>query len=181
MALVDLWLPILLTGLATHIFSTLAWTVLPHHRPEWQKLPSEIEFQEWLAGRTVPPGQYVFPKAEDGDEAAGEAFRERAERCSGMLVLWNSPVKMGSAIAKTLAFFFVAAWMIGYLASMAIEPGAGFVRVFRFVSSAALLTHCAAWFPTVFWFKRKMAMDLLDGLVQAAITGFIFAVLWPSA
>ena len=43
MSVFDLWLPILLAGLATHVFSTLAWTVLPHHKPEIKGLGDKEE------------------------------------------------------------------------------------------------------------------------------------------
>jgi len=43
-----------------------------------------------------------------------------------------------------------------------------------------LLTHCAAKFPTVFWFHRKIAMELMDGFVFAMLTGPVFSALWPA-
>ena len=43
MRVFDLTLPVLLSGLATHILSTLAWMVLPHHKPEWKVLAVQDE------------------------------------------------------------------------------------------------------------------------------------------
>ena len=34
MTVYQLWLPIVATGVATRVWSTLAWTILPHHKPE---------------------------------------------------------------------------------------------------------------------------------------------------
>ena len=88
---------------------------------------------------------------------------------------------MPLAILKTVTFFFVAAFVIGYLAALALPAGAEFGRVVQFVATAGLLTHCAAHFPHVFWFSRRIAMELVDGVVYAIVTGLIFAALWPSA
>ncbi len=182
MSVLDLWLPILVAGVVTHVLSTLAWTLLPHHVPEWQRLPDEDEFQDWLAARDVKDGQYVFPMTRDQEEMQSDAFKEKQGKCTGMLVMWSSPVNMGAAIGKTLAFFLVIAFCIGYVASMAFDgrTPTGF-DVFRFTATVALLTHCAGLFPGVFWFKRKIALDLLDKAVYGLATGLVFMLLWPSA
>jgi hypothetical protein len=179
MSVFDLWLPILLTGLATHVISTIAWMVLPHHKPEWQRLAAEDDFQDWIDRNNVPVGQYVFPHTHNMEEMKSEAFRKKQGRCRGMLVLWPSPPNMGVNIVLTLAFFFVAAFVIGYLASLGLPPGASFLKVFQFVTTAALLTHCAGQFPGIFWFRRRVAMELADGVAFAIATGLIFAALWP--
>jgi len=181
MSVFDLWLPILLSGLATHILSTLAWMVLPHHKPEWKKLPEEDGFQDWLAEKAVPADQYLFPFSQDPQEMKSDAYQAKQGKCVGMLVLWPTSPNMGANIAKTLAFFFVAAFLIGYLASLALPSDASFLDAFRFVFTAALLTHCAGVFPGVFWFRRRVAMDTLDGVAYAVATGLIFAALWPGA
>lgn len=181
MSVFDLWLPILATGIATHIASTLAWTVLPHHKPEWKKLPVEDELQDWLDAKNVPAEQYLFPHTHDAEEMQSDEFKNKMQnKCRGMLVLWPQPVSMGAAIGKTLAFFFVAAFMVGYLASLASLDGS-FMDVFRFTFTAALLTHCAGIFPGVFWFRQKVGMSLLDGLAFALVTGALFALLWPAS
>ncbi len=180
MSVFELWIPIVVSGIAVHILSTLAWTVLPHHRPEWNKLPVEDEFQDLIAGRKVPAGQYMVPYAANGKEANSETFRAKDQKCRGMLVLWPTPINMGKAILFTLLYFLFSSFVIGYLASIALVPGAPFLRVFQFVFTTALLTYCAAHFPHVFWFRRKIAMELLDGLTFALACGLIFALLWPA-
>lgn len=177
----ELWLPILLAGLATHILSTLAWTVLPHHKPEWQKLPGEDEIHGAISAQNVPPGQYLLPFASEPAEMNSDDYKQKQAKCYGMVVLWGSPLSMGTAILKTLIFFMVVAFSIGYLASMALKPGDDFMTVFRFAGTAGILAHCAGLFPGVFWFRRKLAMDLLDKLVWALVTGLIFAAMWPAA
>ncbi len=180
MGIEQLWLPILLSGLATHIYSTLAWMLLPHHKPEWNRLPVEQELLELLNRHQVPPNQYMFPFAANGNEAGTPEFKTR-QACSGMLIRWATPLNMGAAIGKTLAFFMVAAACIGYLAGLAIPtPSADAAHVFRVVGTTGILTHCFAHFPHVFWFRRRIAMEVLDGIIFAMITAGIFAALWPT-
>ena len=181
MSVFELALPIALSGLATHVFSVLAWMVLPHHKPEWKVLGVQDQLQDWLEEKGVVADQYVFPHTTDPAEMQTDAFKARQSKSNGMLVLWPSAPNMGANIAKTLAFFFVAAFSIGYLASLGLPYGASFGDVFRFVVVAGLLTHCAGQFPSVFWFRRRVAMDSLDGVVFAIVTALIFAFFWPAA
>lgn len=174
MNVLDLWMPVVATGIATHIYSTVAWMALPHHKPEWVKMPMQEEFLDWLKSKDIKPGQYAFPFMEDGPS-------NDKDGCNGTLIVWDSPVSMGTAIGKTLAFFFVTAFVIGYVASHTLPLGSTFMEVFRMVATIGLLAHCFGNFPGVFWFKRKVAMDTLDGVIQAVITGLIFAALWPAA
>ena len=181
MKVFELWVPILASGLATHVWSTLAWMVLPHHKPEWTKFPAEDELQDLLVSKSIPTGQYIIPHAASGAEFASEEFQRKLRKGRSMFVVWPAgPMNMGKAIVCTLLFFFVAAFMIAYLASLALAPGASFGQVFQFVGTAGLMTYCAAHFPHVFWFKRKIAMELLDGVVMAVLTALIFASLWPA-
>jgi hypothetical protein len=181
MSTLDLWLPILLAGVATHILSTLFWTAFPHHKPEWNKIPVEDEFIDWLNAKQVPANQYMFPYADSGAEANNPEFKAKQAKCRGMLVLWPEPIAMGPAILKTLLFFLFAAFSVGYVGSLALKPGASFSEVFRVVTTVGLLTHIYAKFPAVFWFKEQIAMSVLDGLAYAVATGLIFAAMWPAA
>lgn len=172
-SIVDLWLPIVAAGLATHVLSTLAWTVLPHHKPEWSPLRLDEQLEGVLAQRGVEPGkQFLLTVGDEGDQDPA--------KCRGMLIRWSHTPSMGANIGMTLAFFFAAAAAIGYLASIGLPKTAGATEVFRFTAIAALLTHAAAGVPTVIWFRRRFLMDLLDGVAYAIATGLAFMLLWPS-
>lgn len=181
MTVFDLWLPILLTGLATHIASTIAWMALPHHKPEWQKLSAEDELLGLLSDRQVPAGQYLFPWAHDGAEMNSPEYKTKVATCRGTLILWPSPPNMGKAIGLTLGFFMLTAFLIGYLAATAFRPGVEDKLDLAAVTfTAGVLVHVLGPFPNAFWFRRKVAMEMLDGVVYAAITAGLFTWLWPS-
>ena len=178
MSVIELWIPIVLAGLATHILRTIFWTAMPHHKPEWQSLPNEDDFFRMQAGK-IPAGQYIFPFARDPEVCKSEEYKSKIGKCTGMLIIWPSPTSMGKAIGLTLVTFMVISFVVGYLASLGVTKGADFMTVFRFVTTAGLLAHISAKFPFVFWFRRKIAMDVLDGIAFALATGLIYAWLWP--
>ena len=64
---------------------------------------------------------------------------------------------------------------------MVIAPGAEFMKVFRFVGTAGILTYGTANILNGIWFGRKMVGDIVDGIAYGLITGAIFAWLWPVA
>lgn len=174
MSLLELWLPILAAWLSTHVASTLAWTVLPHHKPEWKPITLEGDLASSL--RLTKPGEQYLLNEPGGDGSAGGD----SARCKGMLILWKHTPNMGKNIGMTLAYFLFCAVTIGYLAGIAFTPATPTVDVFRFTATVALLTHAVGGLPTVVWFRRKFWMDFVDGLVYALATGAAFALLWPS-
>ncbi len=173
-SLLDLWLPIVAAWLAVHVLSTLAWTVLPHHKPEWKHLPLAGEINGALKARHTEAGQqYLLTRGEAHDTDPG--------KCNGMLILWDHKPNMGKNVLMTLGFFLLASVTIGYLATIGLSRESSTVDVFRFTATAGVLAHVFAGIPTLIWFRRKCVMDLLDGLAYSLTTGAAFALLWPSA
>ena len=100
----------------------------------------------------------------------------------GTINVWRGAPNMGRNLALTFLFYFVTAVFVGYLGTLALEPGAGFSKVFQVTGTAAILAHCFAFMPNNVWFgtpKRGVLMDVLDGGVYSLITGAIFGAMWP--
>jgi len=51
--LTQLWLPIVVSGFAVFFLSALVWTVMPHHKKDWQGLPNE-DAVLWFASEVLP-------------------------------------------------------------------------------------------------------------------------------
>ena len=81
--LISLWLPILLSGVALHVASAVAWMVLPHHKAEWTGLRDEAGFAGRLQELNLAPGQYLFPHASTSAEMKSEEFQERMREAPG--------------------------------------------------------------------------------------------------
>jgi hypothetical protein len=178
----ELWLPIIVSGVALFFASAAAWMLLPHHRPEWIGLPNEDAVSKVLRDGNVPPGQYMFPYCASQADAKNEALQRRfKEGPVGTLSVWPGPANMGANMACTALFFVIANAVIAYLSTMALDAGAPFMDVFRFIGTAGILTYGTANILNGIWFRRKMLADIADGIVYGLLTGLIFALMWPAA
>lgn len=178
--LIDLWLPIVVSGVVVHILSTLAWMVLPHHKGDWGKCADEDGFMNSVRDLNIAPGNYMFPYHQCKDEMNSPEFQKKWEEGpKGTIILFDT-VNMGKNIVCTISFFFVASFCLAYLSTMALTRESDFMEVFRFVGTAGILTYCAAGIPNSIWFKNKIGMNILDGIAYALATAAIFGGLWPS-
>jgi hypothetical protein len=176
----SLWLPIILSGVALFFASFAAWMILPHHKSEWKGLPDEASLTGTLRTMNVAPGQYMFPHCAP-EQMKSEEFKRRAEAGPhGTLTIWSGRPNMGVNMLCTVLFFLIANFVIAYLAAMVLPPGEEFMRVFRFVGTAGVLTYGTANILNGIWFGRKMVADIVDGVAYGLITGLIFALLWPA-
>ena len=72
------------------------------------------------------------------------------------------------------AYSVVVGVFAAYLTSRALGPGADYMAVFRFISTAAFMGYALALFQNSIWYKRGWGMTLktsFDGLVYALLTG----------
>lgn len=183
--LLALWLPVILTTLALFFASFLAWTVLPHHKPEWSGLPDEDDFRKHLEEKDLAPGQYIFPYCEDPKEMKDPEKKAKfASGCQGTVTIFPGPVNMVRNLGLTVLYFLLTSVLIAYLAAVALDPGAAFGQVFQVVATAGILTYAAGGVCNGIWFgkpTRAFITDALDGIAYGLIAGAIFAVLWPAA
>lgn len=178
----SLWLPILISGVALFFASWVAWMFLPHHKKEWTRLPDEDAVMNALKAANIPPGQYTFPCPATPNDWKSEEFKAKMQAGpNGHLVLWSAACSMGRNMLCTVIFFLVANFVIAYLATQALDPGASSMDVFQFVGTAGILTYGTANILNGIWFGRKMIGDIADGIAYGLITGAIFAALWPAA
>ena len=176
--LINLWLPILLTGFALFMASFVFWTVLPHHEDDFQQADDEDALMEALGRLNLPAGKYLFPfirHAEMKDEAKVEKYRQGPR---GTLVLWDMP-NMGRNLGLTFTLFLAIAAVTAYITWEALGPGAGFWKVFQIAGAIGILVHCSSGQLNAVWFPRRTLMDFLDGIAYGLVTGLIFALLWP--
>lgn len=184
--LLALWMPILVSTLAAFFASFLCWTVLPHHKPDYSGLPDEDSFLEWIRSRSVRAGMYMFPYCSDFSEMKDPEKKKRFEAGPhGYINVWPGMGNMGRNMALTVLFFLVANVFIAYVCVQARDfvGESEFWNIFQVSAAAGVMAYCLAYIPTAIWFNkpaRALAMDILDGLIYAAITGAIFALLWPT-
>lgn len=179
--LLALWLPILLSAVVLFFVSALAWMALPHHRADYGKLPQEDAVIAQLRQLNVPPGRYIFPYSGTHQNAQDPEYQRKFREGPVGTVTVFGPVNMGVNMVQTFVFFLLSSTMLAYLAWLALDgQPASFLRVFRLVGTAGVLTYTCAAIPNDIWFKRPLWTNLIDGVVYGLISGCLFALCWPA-
>ena len=182
--LVQLWLPILLSGALVFIASAVIHMVIKYHNADYGRLANEEEVRAALRKGAPRPGQYVFPHGLDPKDAKNpETARRFAEGPVGLLWLrQNGFPNMGKLLGTWFLYCVGIALLVAYVATIVLPKGAQFATVMRVLSAVAFLGFAGAKPADTIWMGKPgsaLAKDLVDGVVYALVTGAVFAWLWP--
>jgi hypothetical protein len=181
----DLWLPIVVSGIAVFIVSALVWTVLPNHKTEFGGVPVEDAIMNSLRSAQVVPGRYVVPWMGGGGELM-KTPEGRAKVEAGPIVYLTvqkpGMPSMGTMIGQSLVSALVISVFVGYLAWHALPPAAAYLEVFRITGTATFMAYALGAISESIWFARpwkSLAMNTFDALLYAGVAGGVFGWLWP--
>ncbi|HVS16344.1 MAG TPA: hypothetical protein VMV46_20705 [Thermoanaerobaculia bacterium] len=178
-----LWLPILLSAVLVFVVSSIIHMVLPYHRSDYAKVPSEDELTATMRRLAIPPGDYVIPHAASGEQRQSEEFKKKLEQGPlAMLTVWQG-LNMGASLAQWFVYCVVVAIFAAYVAGQAVAPGGEYLSVFRFAGTTAFLGYALALMQTSIWMRRAWSSTLksmFDGLIYALLTAGVFGWLWPA-
>ena len=182
--LTQLWLPIVASGAAVFFLSALAWTVMPHHKKDWQRLPNEEAVLAAMRTSPPAPGQYAMPFMGDPKQRDDPAMKDRIARGPNgyLTVIPTGMPAMGPMMAKSLVYYILVSLLVAYVAWHALRAGAEGAMVFRIVGTTAMMAYILAMVPESIWFGRpwrNLGMQAVDGAVYGLVTGAIFGWLWP--
>ncbi|MEX2122115.1 MAG: hypothetical protein WD847_21225 [Pirellulales bacterium] len=178
-SLVSLVLPIIVSSVALFFASFLSWMVLPFHRKDWVKLEKEDDFLEAVRKSAIPRGSYMFPCAQTPAEMKSEEHVKKWESGPCGVITVFPKVNMGRNLGLQFLYLLVVSFFLAYLAALAIQPGADFMTVFRFVSTAAFMAFLAGIVQHAIWFHARIVGHVIESVAYAAIAGAVFAALWP--
>jgi hypothetical protein len=182
-SLVSLWLPILVSAVIVFFAAFLAWTVLPHHRSDWVRVPNEETLLQAIRSIGLERGQYVFPHAMTAEGAKDpEAKKKLEEGPIGSLVIWPKP-SMGRSLVQYFVYCLAVSFFVAYVGYAALEFGTDYLHVFRVLGTTAFLAYSFAGIPQAIWFGHTWSSTwktVIDGLVFGLLTGGTFGALWPS-
>jgi len=186
MSLLDLWLPILLGTVSAWIASALIHMVAKYHNSDYQKLANEDEVRAAVRQGNPSLGVHSIPYCVDMEQMQDEAMQSKFREgpVAFVTVFANGMPKMGKLIGQQIVFFLLGSTLVAYCATLALEPGAEFMSVFRFVSAVAFLTFGWAQIPFSIWYGHlwsSTAKYLLDSLIYGLLIAACFAWLWPLA
>ena len=180
----SLWLPILLSAIAVFFASFLMHQVLPHHRTDFAKFPDEDGFRAAMHKLNLPAGQYVVPHVASPKEMGTPEFKKKMEEGpTAFLILYpKGPMPMGKLMVQSFVLNLVVAFLVAYLASRTLDPGAHYLGVFRVVGYTTILAYAVSVFYGPIWKGLSWShaiKEAADGVVYGLLTAGIFGWLWP--
>jgi len=181
--LTELWLPILLTAIALHFASFIAWVVLPHHQSDFSKAPNEDALLDAVRKLNLPNDRYMFPYLTHADQKDPVKIERYKKGPTGMLSVWGVP-NMGRNLGLTFVYFLIIAAVtayIGWAAMGGLGADERFMKAFQVIGAIGILVFASSGQLNAIWFKRRMLNEFLDGVVFGIIMGLIFAIFWPLA
>lgn len=177
--LLALWLPIVLSAIALFFASFLSWVVLPLHKRDWVKLRGEDELLKAARAIGLAQGNYMFPAADSPEEMKSPEHQEKWKQGPRGVMTVFGEVNMGANMALTVVYFLVTSFLIAYLATIVLPRSADFLTVFRFFTTAGMLTYLSGIVQHSIWFRCRITGHVIESIAYAAILGCIFAALWP--
>lgn len=182
--LMSLWVPIVGSAAVVFAASSLIHMVLPFHRNDWRRVPKEDEVMNALRRFNLPPGDYFVPYAGSPDASRSPEFVEKMKKGPVLLmtVLRSGPPTMGTSLALWFFYAVVVGVFAAYIAGRALQPGAHYLAVFRFVGCSAFMGYSLALLQHSIWYKRNWgttARSMIDGLIYGLLTAGVFGWLWP--
>ena len=184
-SIASLWVPILVAAVLVFIVSAIIHMVLPYHRNDFARVPSEDDVMDALRKFEIPSGEYVIPCAGSPEAMRSEEFQAKANKgpVAFMTVMEPGPPAMGASLIQWFLYSIAVGVFSAYVAGLALGPGAPYMEVFRYVSTVAFLCYAVALWQNSIWYKRKWsttAKNTFDGLVYALLTAGAFGWLWPA-
>jgi hypothetical protein len=182
--IMSLWMPILLSAVIVFIVSSVIHMLLPYHRKDFGKVPSEDQVMDALRPFNIPPGEYVFPNAGSPEAMKSPEFVEKANRgpVAFINVQPNGIPAMGKSLVQWFLYCAVVSAFAAYIGGRALGPGVDYLQVFRFVGATAFVGYAVALWQNSIWYRRPWSTTLkhtFDGLVYALFTAGTFGWLWP--
>ena len=179
-----LWAPILLSAVLVFVISSVIHMLLGYHANDFAKVSRQGEVMDALRGFNLSPGDYLMPRPDSAAHARSPEFA--ATVAKGPMVLMTVMPSGGTSMGRSLALWFVYTVIVGlfagYVAGLALGPGAEYRQVFRVSSTVAFAGYVLALWQGVIWYGRSgttAAKATFDGLVYALVTGGVFGWLWP--
>ena len=177
-------LPILLAAVLVFLASSLLHMVLPFHRTDYGRVPSEEAVSDALRPFDIPPGDYLVPcpRTPAGARAPDFVAKMKKRPVMFMTVMRAGEMRMGGHLAAWFVFCVIVGVFSAYLTGRALPAGAPYLEVFRFAGTVAFVGYAVALWENTIWYSRAWTTTLkstIDGLVYGLLTGGAFGWLWP--
>ena len=183
-SILSLCVPILVSAVIVFFASWLIHMLLPYHRSDFGKLPSEDEVADALRKFNIPPGDYMLPRPSGPAAMRSPEFVAKLGKgpVAVMTFMKPGPPNMGANLLQWFIYLLVVGFMVAYVTGRAVGAGASYLQVFRFAGCTAFVAHSVAMWQDSIWYKRAWSTtfkNTFDGLVYGLLTAGTFGWLWP--
>lgn len=184
-SILSLWMPILLSAVIVFLMSSILHMLMPYHRSDFAKVPNEDDVMDSLGKFNIPPGDYVIPCVENPKEMKNPEYIKKVTKgpVAFMTIMENGLPNMGQSLFLWFIYSVIVGMFSAYITSIALEPGAQYLSVFRFSGCTAFVGYSLALLQNSIWYKRNWSAtfkSMIDGFIYALMTGGTFGWLWPS-
>jgi hypothetical protein len=178
-----LWLPILLSAVYVFIASSLVHMVFKYHCRDYRGLPSEDDLMADLRKYDIEPGEYYMPYIADMKDRDKPEIKQKLEQGPVAFMTVTGPdYEMGKSLGLWFAYSLLVGLFTAYVTGLALEPGAGFMAVFRMAGTVSFAGYALALVQNSIWYKRAWSTTgryMVDGFIYGLGSAAIFAWLWP--
>jgi hypothetical protein len=183
-SIVGLWVPILLSAVIVFIASSVIHMMLPYHRSDYRKLPSEAEAMDALRRLNIPPGDYMMPcPSGPADMRSPEFVEKRTKGPVAVITVFPSgPPAMGKNLVLWFCYSLIVGIIAAYISSRALQSGAHYLKVFQMAGCTAFTAYSLGLMQDSIWYGRSWSTtfrSMFDGLIYGSLTAGVFGWLWP--
>lgn len=178
----SLWAPILASAVLVFLASAVLHMVLPYHRSDFRKVPSEEQVMDALRRFSIGPGNYMMPHAEGPSAMKDPAFIEKKKRGPVATLTVMEDPSFGVSLAQWFVYCVVVSLFAAYVAGRAVGPGAEYLSVFRFAGTTAFVGYGLALWQQSIWYKIAWSTSIkstIDSFIYGLLTAGVFGWLWP--
>jgi hypothetical protein len=184
-SILSLWLPILLSAVAVFIASSIIHMVLGYHASDFQKVPDEEAARAAFKALSIPPGDYVVPRAGSSAEMKDPVFVEKMKTGPNVVMTVLPPWSgsMSAQLGQWFLFAVIVAVFTAYVVGRVFGAGAPYLSVFRIAGTVTFVAYALGAWPASIWYGKSTNATVkgtFDAFIFALLTGGIFGWLWPN-
>jgi hypothetical protein len=184
MSLTALLLPALLSAVLVFLVSSLIHMFTPWHAGDFLRLPNEDGVLAALRPFSLTPGSYVAPRPSSMKDMGTPEFQAKV-KLGPSVMMHVMPAGTGGMGQQLAVWFIYSAFiglLAGYITSKALQPGADYLVVFKFVAAIAFAAYSLGLWQMSIWYRRSWVVTFkstIDGIIYGCLTAGAFAWLWP--
>lgn len=181
----SLLLPIIVAAVIVFVASSIIHMFTPFHKGDMKKVPNEEGVMAALRNFNLAPGDYAMPLPSSMAAMGTPEFQ--AKMVAGPVVMMtvrpSGKPNMNSSLALWFVYSVVVSLFAGYVAGVALAPGADYLKVFQIAGCVAFTGYALGLPQASIWGGKNWGTTLrgmADGLLYGLLTGGTFGWLWPA-